>query len=581
MFTYACVAAVALSAVSAAEVEFEQPWLKAKAFQSKGVYPTQSDFPEESLPTIKTRPSTAIAFTGGGSRSYLASIGYLSGLYELGLIPGIKYISGISGGSWATLAFSFSQAKVSDDVLLGTIPQPSELSVNKLKEMDTRCLRSSTAVDFVEVCLEALKNGEVENLADSWAYATQKVYFEPFGISAGVPFSWDQDTVDDIKTRNPSLKDVEFVLPTNAQRPFPIVGTAMTGPSEGKGYAWDDRNFTMIEISPLTVGQMRSMEVGYDYHSHFDGRHYRTVGGAIETFAYARHGSAPLVGLSQDELEGSLRVPMPENVMDIQFAGGASSYAIGAFMESFPHLNIGENFGLHIDYWSPVDKTPDSKDTFFGDGGSYMNIMLSSMLQRRVQKIVLCINENQPLLPPSDWDPANDEPSSKQASDTLSSMFGVIPEDSMHWTWQKRSFDITKNQYFSQDDWVPVAQGLQAAQAAGNGIIYSVNLTTVENEWWGIPAGITSEVTFVYLGRLKNWEAELSDEMYKLLVPSNPEDAANLGLDIDHGPFKNFPHYNTAGGLEDHSRANALSDLTGWSIKKNADLFKSIFSPPI
>ena len=133
-------------------------------------------------------------------------------------------------------------------------------------------------------------------------------------------------------------------------------------------------------------------------------------------------------------------------------------------------------------------------------------------------------------------------------------------------------------QYFPTEDWVPVAQGLQAAQAEGNGIIYSVNLTTIENNWWGIPAGITSEITFVYLGRLKNWEAELSDEMRKLLVPSDPEDEANLSVDISRGPFRHFPHYFTAGGLEDHSRANVLADLTGWSIKKNADLFKSIFS---
>ena len=105
-----------------------------------------------------------------------------------------------------------------------------------------------------------------------------------------------------------------------------------------------------------------------------------------------------------------------------------------------------------------------------------------------------------------------------------------------------------------------------------------MNLTTVENTWWGIPAGITSQVTFVYLGRLKNWEAELSEDMHELLVPSDPEDEKNLAVDVDSGPFRSFPHYMTAGGLEDHERANVLSDLTGWSIKKNAELFKSIFS---
>jgi hypothetical protein len=581
MLTYACLAAAALggAGVGASVLDRSRP-LNARAYQAAGDYPTASDYPEESLPGVKSRPSAAIAFTGGGSRSYLASVGYLAGLHELGLIPGIRYMSGISGGSWATLAFSFSQLDVSDSVLLGAVAAPAAITREGLQHMDAQCLRYAVSVDFVKICLEALKNGEVESLADSWAYATQKAYFEPYGIAAGVPFSWDAASVADIKARNPSLKDVDFMLPSNSDRPFPFVGTAMVGPSESGGYAWDDRNFTMLEISPLTVGQMRTMDVGYDYHSRIERKHYRTVGGAVETFAYARYGSAPLVGLGEDgDAQGDLRVPVPDSFMDIQFAGAASSYAIGAFVESFPHLDkLTDSLGLHIDYWSPVDKHPTSKDTFFADGGSYMNIMLPSMLQRRVQKIVLCINENQPLLPASDWNPATDTPSSAQASDTLSSLFGVIPEDSMHWTWQKRSFDITKNQYFPTEDWVPVATALQAAQAEGNGIIHTVNLTTVDNSWWGIPAGFTTQVTFVYLGRLANWEAELSDEMRELLVPSDPEDAANLSVDVKSGPFRSFPHYFTAGGLEDHERANVLSDLTGWSITNNAELFKSIFS---
>ena len=36
-------------------------------------------------------------------------------------------------------------------------------------------------------------------------------------------------------------------------------------------------------------------------------------------------------------------------------------------------------------------------------------------------------------------------------------------------------------------------------------------------------------------GRLKSWEDKLSPEMRKLLVPSDPEDASNLAVDIDNG----------------------------------------------
>jgi hypothetical protein len=215
------------SVVSAADV------LRAHAWRSKAAYPEPSDFPELKVANVKSRPNTGIAFTGGGSRSFLASVGYLAGLNELGLIPNIRYISGISGGSWATLAYTFSQLNVSEQTLLGKILLPEELTLDNLKIMDSQCLRSVTAVDFVGLALHALKDGIVPSLADSWAYATQKTYFEPFGITAGAPLSWDAKTVADIKSRNPLLKDVQFVVPGNSKRPFPMVGTAIVGPSEG------------------------------------------------------------------------------------------------------------------------------------------------------------------------------------------------------------------------------------------------------------------------------------------------------------------------------------------------------------
>lgn len=91
--------------------------------------------------------------------------------------------------------------------------------------------------------------------ASGWAYATQKLYFDPVGIKADVPFSWDEVTVADIKNRNPSLKDLTFMLPADANRPFPVIGAGLVGPNEGAGYAFQDRNMTFLEMTPLYVGE--------------------------------------------------------------------------------------------------------------------------------------------------------------------------------------------------------------------------------------------------------------------------------------------------------------------------------------
>jgi hypothetical protein len=75
------------------------------------------------------------------------------------------------------------------------------------------------------------------------------------GIQAQVPFSWDAATVSDIKHRNPSLRDVHFVLPADSQRPYPLVGAGLVGPDEGAGYVYSDRNMTFLEMTPLYVGK--------------------------------------------------------------------------------------------------------------------------------------------------------------------------------------------------------------------------------------------------------------------------------------------------------------------------------------
>lgn len=318
---------------------------------------------------------------------------------------------------------------------------------------------------------------------------------------------------------------------------------------------------------------MNTLNVGYKYHKS-PITHYKTVGGAIEPFAFGRTGAGPVRGLGS-AATGELRVPVPSTFLDLQYVGGASGYAEGAFFESLKPYNISSGLGLHFDYWSPVDKHPNSLDTLMCDGGSYENIMLPSMLQREVKKIVLFFNPVTPLQPASNWNVAVDEPSKDQVDDGLSSLFGVLPTDYV--TWESRSFDFSKDQFFSTGEWVPLVTELQAAQRAGNGIIVTKKLTTVQNDWWGVPAGLEVEVTFVYLGRLASWEAQLSEEMRELLVPEGP-DAEDLSKTVESGPFRHFPHYPTSGGLLNAEQANALADLTAWTLLQNKELFTSFLS---
>ncbi len=203
--------------------------------------------------------------------------------------------------------YTYNQKYTDDATFLPPIVLPENIVSSDLDKMATQC-----ALNLVggNVILDALKArfGTTDTIPDSWVYSISKNFLEPVGISKNVRFSWNEATVADIKTRNPSLSKEKFYLPTNTNRPFPIIGTTLVGPSVASPYDSDNQNLTLIEITPLYVGQLKTQNVRYNYH-HDSTYKVKKVGGAIETFAFSRVGGAPLTGLQPGRTNGTLNVP--------------------------------------------------------------------------------------------------------------------------------------------------------------------------------------------------------------------------------------------------------------------------------
>lgn len=68
----------------------------------KGVRTTLEEFLGEDLSlTMVSESGIAFAASGGGYRAMILTIGYLEGLRKIGLLDGIMYAAGVSGGTWA------------------------------------------------------------------------------------------------------------------------------------------------------------------------------------------------------------------------------------------------------------------------------------------------------------------------------------------------------------------------------------------------------------------------------------------------------------------------------------------------
>jgi hypothetical protein len=435
--------------------------------------------------------------------------------------------------------------------------------------MKYECIRRFASANLGMIAMEKLGSGEANSIAEAWYSAIQLMYLDPVGIAPNQRFSWSQATVNDIKRRNPSLEHEEFIIPANDSWPFLYVGITLVGPTKYAPYGKNNHNYSRIDITPLYIGQMKTTDIIYKYFFNLLKKVVR-IGGLVESFAFAPTGLGSSGGLSKGIKSNELRnIPEPERILDLQFVAGAATFAPGSLAGSVPL--VGNSFKDKMSYWSPAyQKKTETYDMLCADGGVIDNIGLMSYLQRRVKKIILFMNYEVPLQDFENWNVSTDLLKENQISDAVPSFFGIIEEAGEIF---ERAYDYHKNYVFNRNDYSRVVIALQHAQQQGNGIIATLNLTTIRNDHWGISEGFTAQITFVYLGRISNWENKLSDDMRKLVIPYGLEN--NLGENIKYGPFSNFPHYNTF-KPQNYKRTNLLANMIGWSILENKRLFQEI-----
>lgn len=546
----------------------------ASAWQSVGQIYT---FPENDVEEVSSKPNIAITFSGGGDRSFLSSVGYLSAFHSLEFMKQIKYMAGSSGGSWATAVYNYYQYdNITDAVMLGPVVFPQHITFDNLADMEPGCIRS-------------FPNSSVKldgTSFDSWKDAVQAIYFSPSGIRSGIPFSLNNATVTDIKLRNPSLLETEFLLLRGNfgdtvgidPRPFPIIQATLIGPLGMLPFDFSNRNYTLVEWTPLSAGVAYSNTVDYDTLVQADKDFTRkTIGGLVEPYAFAGE-SGPTTGIPEGQSSAYITVPGTTPMCDIILASGTSSWGPGTTIAASESKALQEDAG-QLNYWSPSAAQPSSEYEVYatGDGAGVSNTDLISLLQRNVSTILAFVSTSSPLQNSTHWDPATDPLLVEDFDFTAAAWFGQIAIDLTKANVD--AYDLNNSQVFEETEWLPFITALQVAQASGNGNVISMIHTTVANPKYGIVSGRRVKVVWAYLGRALGWEAMLSEEMKKYVVPET--DPYNQAVTIQNGLFKNFPNYPTTFDSIDIKQGNLLADFTGWMIYKNYDLYMDAIYPNV
>ena len=286
-------------------------------------------FPEASLPELNGTTNSAICVSGGGTRSFIAATGMLRSLLDIEQFVNVRYLVGVSGGSWAVTAFSFHAGNTSDKHFLGNISHPRDLSLDTLSEaIDSKCARSAALHSVIDKGIEYFLDPRVPD-DEFWERAVGSIYLEPFGIPPQAMFTWSQSSLSAIAARDPSfVREQQWVMPAHSlgHRPYPVVMATILGPASDAPFHDLFAGTASLELSPLYIGHWRRENVSFP-GGMSDQPDQLHLGGLLESYAFGSEGA--LRGLVPGEGSGVVQGDEPKSLFPISKVPGTSSWMFG------------------------------------------------------------------------------------------------------------------------------------------------------------------------------------------------------------------------------------------------------------
>ena len=254
------------------------------------------------------KPSTGICFSGGGSRAMVLAMGQLRGIEQLGLMKNVKYISSVSGGSWASTAYAY---RIQDNTksLIGEYVEPKDISIQSLESGTPPTMASvNTTINFAPFFKQLKLDGKVsfssaspftlnyinslyqiyqEKIAKSqgWQNAIANSFLHPFKLLDNFDtdhFTFNDNTKNDFEKRNPFFKNQNNkVFTQNSNSPYLIVNGVITNIAGEK--IKGEKNYIGLEFTPLYT------DTGYKANNFtvpFGDKSIQIGNGAIESLAF-------------------------------------------------------------------------------------------------------------------------------------------------------------------------------------------------------------------------------------------------------------------------------------------------------
>ena len=523
---------------------------------------------------IANRPNTGICVSGGGSVSASLIAGYYAALTDLNLMQNVRYISGVSGGTWGSAPYVYYPQEDASNFFGGPTMPGDITTENMVEVLPGSMAYAASNADIVDAALGFLKDDPLHPNR-SYEEAVGSIFLNNFGIESPsqgnnnpMYFSSDAAAVTNVTSRNTALSSTQFM--TMAQdRPFLIMNATIFVPN-GK----EPDIILPFEITPLYCG-VKAVQ------SQAPGINGQVIGGFyVESFGF--NTTAKTVAIN-----GALQadVDMP---FELCQPVGASGSALEEWAEAnFPPLL---SCFPQFNYWNPkepTDKAPATNLYDFGDGGCIEDTGVTALLARGVENIAMFLTEPVLFYPNN----CQVEPSSPLFAELafgynqIAELFGDQPIDvaaSQNANAivlnpanpQTQVFDDTN----SSNNFQAVLTALYNAKTQGNpttgGPVMTEPMTmnVLANSFFGINNAYEATVVWSVVDTCDSWIKALSSDVTTAMTNAAPE-------------FTDFPEVQvfqqnpkTVIKLTP-GQTDMLTNLAYWMVMTNQSYFNTIFAP--
>lgn len=515
--------------------------------------------------------NVGICFSGGGPRSFCATLGYIRALKELKVLDKIKYVSCVSGSTWAWIPFLFMKSSWDQDKFIGLDifgNLDKKLDLNMIKYSDKKYLGNSiislaSNTLLIEYIYQSFRHLGYYERSRIWPYMLGKIFLEPYDLMYTDFFTINQKILKLYYEKPLDIpNNIKFELPyNNDNNDYPFIITNCNVVKPDKRGSLTNTDFILVNMTPLysgTLGTLVDKDGNYG-NGYLNTYAFHPLNFFKKSFDKKKQNNIEF-GQAEVSKKHDLNNINRFNLFDMM---GSSSTAFGIITDLLGMSAINPSYRF-------VDKELDKVKYFdMIDGGVLDNAAILPMLQRKMKKIVLFINSNDPIKVDG-----TDLEMTKSIDIDIRQLFLGDVDVNKEWYFDYFEY-INDLKVFDNEGgkrWKELLDQMRHNILENDiAFVELIGLKVLKNTNYQIEEYVLDKLLIVYLYKPVEWVNQRLDEDVKQVLMEKQ--------------FKKFPYYNTvmenSGWIEKEileltaSETNLLSDLTYWNLMKNNMINKS------